>query len=136
LRPTYDHHCVPINVEGDVIEVSCSYNFKVHEADVELAEAHIKYHVIYKLLGEEPTTPSDIEEFARANGAYHSWPFVRESIYSLTGRMGFPPYTLPVLSFLRQKPTSAAAPASATPTVPPSEATDDASQPKSSEASE
>jgi hypothetical protein len=82
------------------------HTFKVSSADAELADANMTYRVVYKLLGEEPAEPSGIEHFARANGAYHTWPFVRETIYSLTARMGFPPYTLPVLSFLpRPKPT-------------------------------
>ena len=49
------------------------------------------------------TSYGDLSQFAQANGAYHSWPFVRETIYGLTSRMGFPPYTLPVLSFVADK---------------------------------
>jgi hypothetical protein len=100
LSPSFDHDCVPIKVGADFIEVACSYTFKVHSVDLEVATADMTYYILYKLLGDEPTEQSDVEHFARANGAYHSWPFVRETIYSLTAKMGFPPYTLPVLSFL------------------------------------
>ena len=100
LQPSFEKECTPRRVEDDLIEVACSYSFKVRSADSDVAAATILYLVTYKLLGEEPADESDIEQFARANGAYHSWPFVREVIYSLTSKMGFSPYTLPVLSFL------------------------------------
>lgn len=134
LQPTYSQECMPAKVEGGFIEVVCSYNFKVRSSDLELAEAHMKYRIVYKLLGDQPTEPSDIEQFARANGAYHSWPFVRETIYNLTAKMGFPPYTLPVLSFLpRPKPSTSASPSES---ASPSLAVDESSsQPESSEAS-
>ena len=106
LQPTYDHNSMlmPAAVDGH-IEVACSYSFKVRSAEIDLAEATMTYWITYKLLGDEPAELSDIEQFARVNGAYHSWPFVRETIFSLTGRMGFPPFTLPVLSFLPRQPT-------------------------------
>lgn len=115
LTPTYEYDCVPTKVGDGVIEVACSYSFKVHSSDQELAEANMTYHIIYKLLGDEPAAESDIKQFARANGAYHSWPFVRETIFSLTSKMGFPPYTLPVLSFLpKPKPSAPASHETAT----------------------
>lgn len=118
LIPTYDHTCVPTKVEGGIIEVSCTFRFKVRssDADADVADASMTYQVIYRLLGDGPTEQSDIEHFARANGAYHTWPFVRETIYSLTSKMGFPPYTLPVLSFLpRPKPRTVSEPNSELP---------------------
>jgi hypothetical protein len=88
---------------------------------MDLAEASMTYHIVYELRGEEPTATSDVEHFARANGAYHSWPFVRETIFNLTAKMGFPPYTLPVLLFLpRHKPNApASAPAASSQTAAP-----------------
>jgi preprotein translocase subunit SecB len=109
LQPTYGHSCVPVKSEDGMLEVACSYHFKVHSAEKELAEASMTYHIFYKLVGDEPTEPSDIDHFARANGAYHSWPFVRETIFSLTSKMGFPPYTLPVLSFQARPKTAVTA---------------------------
>lgn len=126
LTPTYDHDCVPTRVDAEVIEVLCKYKFKVRSSDTELAEANMTYQVTYKLIGDEPTAPSDVEHFARANGAYHTWPFVRETIFSLTSKLGFPPYTLPVLSFMpRPKP-----PALPTVSEPTTTAASDQSSPK------
>lgn len=100
LKPSFTYKCVPTKLNSEDIEVSCTYDFIVSATDVKLVTAQVTYRVFYKLNGDEPVDPSDVDHFARANGAYHTWPFVRETIYSLTSRMGFPPYTLPVLSFL------------------------------------
>jgi preprotein translocase subunit SecB len=106
LRAAYDYSCVPAKVDGGLIEVECSYDFHIQSSDAEIGSANLKYYLVYQLLGDEPAEQSDIEHFARANGAYHSWPFVRETIHGLTAKMGFPPYTLPVLSFMgRPKPS-------------------------------
>ncbi len=99
LQPSYDHDCVPVRIDTDVIEVQCSYNFRVKAADADLAQATLIYVITYGLRGEEAANESDIQHFAQANGAYHSWPFVREAVYGLTSKMGLSPYTLPVLSF-------------------------------------
>lgn len=105
LVPTYQHTCGEAKVEGDTIEVACSYTFQVRSAEEQdLASASLTYRLLYTLIGDEPPAQSDVEQFAKANGAYHSWPFVRETIFSLTSKMGFPPYTLPVLIY-RSKPT-------------------------------
>ena len=121
LVPTYVHDCVLTSVNAGIIEVSCSYKFSVRSSDAELAEANMTYQVTYKLLGDEPTEQSDLEHFARSNGAYHTWPFVRETIYTLTSKLGFPPYTLPVLSFLRGRPATQPA-TSSTPSEPTTDA--------------
>jgi preprotein translocase subunit SecB len=100
LEPTFEHECAAVAVENGLIDVVCSYKFKVRASDAEAAEAEVSYNVLYRLLGDQPVADTDLAQFASANGAYHSWPFVRETIYGLTSRMGFPPYTLPVLSFV------------------------------------
>lgn len=104
LVPTHEHSCAAERVEGDTIEVSCAYTFKVRSNDVALAEASMTYRIVYTLIGDEAPERSDVDQFARANGAYHSWPFARQEIFSLTSKMGFPPYTLPVLVY-KPKPT-------------------------------
>ena len=105
LKPTYEYHCFPVKVDAGNIEISCTYKFHVSSQEKELANANMTYHLVYKLFGDDPTDESDVEHFAHANGTYHSWPFVRELIFGLTSRMGFPPYTLPVMSFLpRSRP--------------------------------
>lgn len=126
LTPSFDHSCEPLKSgQAGIIEVACNYTFKVKASETNVADAKMTYRIIYTLNGDEPTEESDIRHFARANGAYHSWPFARETIFGLTSRMGFPPYTLPVLSFHpKPKPKPAATETVATKpanTSPPSE---------------
>lgn len=113
LHPAYEYECIATRVEPGLIEVECSYSFRVTVADSEVATASLIYFLAYRVSGEEPPAQTDVEHFARANGAYHSWPFVRETMFGLTAKMGFPPYTLPVLLF-SSKP-KATVPAAAIP---------------------
>jgi len=106
LEPEFSQECVPLPSEAGFIEVSCAYDFKVHSVGELIAEIKAKYIIRYKLKGEEIPKKDDIEQFASANGSYHSWPFLRELLFGLTARIGYPPFTLPVLSFASSAPKS------------------------------
>jgi preprotein translocase subunit SecB len=99
LTPAVSHECVPVRNEGGVLEVACSYHFTVTSAESQIVQADFKYLISYQLETEETFSEGDIAQFAFANGTYHSWPFVRQMIFDLTSRMGYPPYTLPVFKF-------------------------------------
>ena len=99
LEPKVDLDCKPGVYSASGLEIICDYTFTVSAGQAAIAEANIKYLLVYELSGSESPAEADIAEFARANGALHSWPFVREIIYSLTSRMGYPPYTLPTMHF-------------------------------------
>ncbi|MDE2814077.1 MAG: hypothetical protein OXM01_13680 [Gemmatimonadota bacterium] len=103
VEPSLEQKCTPSTITDDLVEVTCSYNFQFRSGASDVATATIVYNIDYTLIGDAPLEASDIEQFARANGAYHSWPFVREAIYGLTSKMGFNAYTLPVLSFLKSE---------------------------------
>lgn len=106
LEPEFSQECVPLPSEAGLIEVLCTYDFKVHSMGELIAQIKAKYIILYKLKGEEIPKEGDIEQFASANGSYHSWPFLRELLFGLTARMGYPPFTLPVLSFASPSPKS------------------------------
>jgi hypothetical protein len=103
LEPSFETDCVPGLAESGSINVECNFSFSVHSKGEEVSEARIKYLIHYKLTGEGVPSAEDAEAFAAINGAYHAWPFVRELIFSLTSRMGFQGFTLPVLSFHNPK---------------------------------
>ncbi len=101
--------CQVVGRERGALQVACNYRFTVQIAEAPIAQAMIKYLLDYDLRGIEPIAAEDIEEFAFANGTLHSWPFVREFIYGLTVKMGYPPYTLPVVHFVPKPPQKQAA---------------------------
>jgi hypothetical protein len=103
LEPSIDHDCVPMPSEKGTVEVNCGFTFVIRSAGEEVAESKFKYLIRYKLSGEEVPNDQDLIAFSAVNGSYHAWPFVRELIFSLTSRMGFAPFTLPVL-YLHAKP--------------------------------
>jgi preprotein translocase subunit SecB len=103
LEAQLDIQCSVHSRENQVLEIVCNYKFAAHVAETEIAAADIKYLVAYDVRGTEPVADHDLAEFATANGTVHSWPFAREVIFGLTSKMGYPPYTLPVVHF-RAKP--------------------------------
>ncbi len=110
LHPEVQHTCLP-TCGNNEIEVLCSYNFSVKSEGDEVARAQFKYLISYDVLGEGGVDENDLQHFAYANGTYHSWPFVRQLVFDLTARMGYPPYTLPVFQFNpKPKPAPSAAP--------------------------
>jgi preprotein translocase subunit SecB len=105
LEPKLDLSCGVIGYQDNLLEVSCEYSFEVKSSDITVADASIRYHLSYEVQGDETLAESDMKEFALANGTLHSWPFVREFLFGLTAKMGFPPYTLTVYKFRQvQKP--------------------------------
>jgi preprotein translocase subunit SecB len=99
LEPAVDQDCRVAGQESGVLGVQCTYRFTARVGETQVAEASIQYHLNYQLLGTEPLSQDDVAQFALSNGALHSWPFVREFLYDLTSRMGYPPYTLGLLHF-------------------------------------
>src|SRR5438132_471364 len=80
LESTFDHNYQPIRCAEGWIEVGCFFHFTVSTGEAKVAEAHLTYHLFYELSGDELPVDDDLKQFASANGAYHSWPFVREML--------------------------------------------------------
>ena len=97
LVPEITHDFAISSESPDLLRVACSFGFNVTSNNVQVATSKIVYHLFYRMSGDEPADPKDLKQFAVANGSYNSWPFVRELLHSMTGRMGLPPYVLPVL---------------------------------------
>ena len=114
LVPTVDHTCSVRGKDGEVLEIACDYRFAVRSSATgeakgavdapTVAEATIQYLLHYHLSGSDPVADADLGEFAQANGIYHSWPFLRELVFGLTAKMGYPPFTLPVFRFNPKPP--------------------------------
>ena len=81
------------------VEVNCTYEFTFESVNDDVRfTLLLAYGVIYELQGEMPSE-YDLHHFADANGRYHTWPFAREMVVSLTAKMGYVPFVLPALSF-------------------------------------
>jgi hypothetical protein len=120
LTPDFSQSHRAIFHEAASIMVASQYKFTIRSGDASVADVDATYHLSYVVEGEEEITKDDLHHFSAANGAYHSWPFVRELLHGLTGRMGFPPYVLPVMSFLpSQRSPKASARDKATKREPP-----------------
>lgn len=104
LMPEFSHqHDVVFHDSGHLV-VASKYDFVGKKGEARLAHIEATYRLSYAIAGDDPVATEDLAPFATANGAYHSWPFVRELLHNLTARMGLPAFTLPVMSFLPPKP--------------------------------
>ena len=70
-------------------------------ADEELASMSFALQSLYTIEwrdGDQGATQEEVEAFAQTTGAFALYPFAREWAHDLTGRMGLPPLTLPLLA--------------------------------------
>lgn len=104
LQPIMRQHHEPVTSPRGKIQIASTFDFDITAGDGTVARIKATYHLFYTLIDDEALDDGDLGEFAKANGAYHSWPFVRDLVFGLTAKMGFPPYTLPVLSFAPPRP--------------------------------
>lgn len=114
LVPDIDLDCKVGNHAGGSLQVLCEYKFIAHANSEKAIESVITYLLEYDIAENANPAAEDLAEFARANGALHSWPFVREVLYGLTSRMGYPPYTLPLMHFNTHKAQAPSEPAVST----------------------
>jgi preprotein translocase subunit SecB len=111
LRPQVEHECSATKREDNAVEVICSYRFHaLSDQDEQVLDASITYQLTYTIGDNDPIDESDLDHFAFASGTLHSWPFVRQLLFGLTGEMGFPPFTLPVHKHQPAKSTAVAPP--------------------------
>lgn len=57
--------------------------------------------LIYELPHAKKFSATDLTRFANVNGVYNAWPYWRELVQSVSGRMGLPPLVLPVFRIPR-----------------------------------
>jgi len=79
------------------LEILCRHHLKAASGADPIAEIQIDLNLIYEIAGTDSLDETDLSAFADANGAYNSWPFIREFLNSLTLRLGLPAFVLPTL---------------------------------------
>lgn len=99
LEPRITFEAESALVEVNQLNVKCDYSFTARSAGVLAATIKVVYLLTYEVLGDA-LEGRDVEQFSRVNGAYHSWPFLRQLLFDLTAKLGLPTLTLPVFQAL------------------------------------
>jgi len=58
----------------------------------------------YQIDSFEGLTQEGFKQFANLNGIYNAWPYWREFVQNMIGRMGLPPLTIPVFRIVETAP--------------------------------
>ncbi|WP_145026773.1 hypothetical protein [Caulifigura coniformis] len=66
------------------------------QKSVPLLHIEAIYELVYSIPSTEGIEDRNIVAFGELNGLYNGWPYWRELVQSTLGRMGLPPFTLPV----------------------------------------
>jgi hypothetical protein len=66
------------------------------EGDAEVVRLESTYLLVYELEGSEDVPEDAFEHFATLNGTYNAWPYWRELVQTVTGRVGLSPIVVPV----------------------------------------
>lgn len=89
-----DMSAVPTHAEDDDV------NINPDDAEGEqVAEINFNLHAIFKVQHkpDEPFTESELNAFGQTTGQFALYPYAREPVAGLTGRMGLPPLHLGVM---------------------------------------
>jgi hypothetical protein len=60
----------------------------------------------YRIADLSGLTPDHFTDFGRVNGIYNAWPYWREFVQNMLGRMGLSPFTIPVFRIGAAKPSA------------------------------
>ena len=107
LEPQITFDCKGALISPDQLNVACDYTMTTNAAGAPAASVRVTYLLVYEVAGDPPAE-RDVEQFAKVNGVYHSWPFLRQLLFDLTAKMGLPPLTLPVFQTLSRTPAEKA----------------------------
>lgn len=101
LVPKVTYDCQGAMVEPDQLNVVCDYTLTASGVGLSV---RVMYLMVYEVAGNEPSG-LDVEQFAKVNAVYHSWPFLRQFLHDITAKMGLPALTLPVFQVLSRTQT-------------------------------
>lgn len=86
------------------IRAKVDFTFQAFHKDSDHAviEIHMTWRVSYKIDDEAFTVSEEVgKEFLERNIPLNLWPYIRETVGTLTGKMGFAPLLLPTLKLVR-----------------------------------
>lgn len=88
------------DAEAFVISVQYDLSVSQHSADeddaseVTVANVSFTYAALYSKLIDDRFTDDALEAFAKTTGSFAVYPYAREYVQDVTGRLGLPPLTL------------------------------------------
>ncbi len=85
-------------------EAYASYKLFFYREDQLLARLEVTFGLIYASQASQEEIEQNFELFKQANLPLNTWPFAREFFHNMLGRMGWPPFTLPLLKVLPPTP--------------------------------
>lgn len=103
-KPVSDTFWAEINTGVRFVELD--ENEDVKNVAVEFGA---KFQLAYKISNRRDITKEDINHFCKLNAVHHTWPFWRELVHSMAGRMGYSNILLPLRAPLHEpagKPSS------------------------------
>ena len=106
-KKTYDvtHSAhVRANPTGGLLIVIAEFHFKAYMESKEQDPAltiDASFVLTYQISNFAGLTQEGFEQFANLNGIYNAWPYWREFVQNMVGRMGLPSLTLPVFRIVQ-----------------------------------
>lgn len=67
------------------------------DSDLETVSLNAGFLLTYNLPNPASRDVAALKAFAELNGPYHAWPYWRELVNTVTGRIGLSPFLIPVL---------------------------------------
>lgn len=69
--------------------------------DHAVVEVEGAYELTYRVPKGFTASDEELRSFAEVNATFHAWPYWREFVHAVFGRMGLPPIVLPVMRMPR-----------------------------------
>jgi preprotein translocase subunit SecB len=108
-----DDASASLDDEGESLLVRVHFGVTVSRDGDEVLAVGGGFDLRYKRQVEEAeVADDDIQLFAKINGVYNCWPYIREVVSSMSSCLGYPPFTLDSL-VIAAPPESSEAPAEA-----------------------
>jgi hypothetical protein len=93
-----------------LVVYNVEYGFSSSDDDGEVVlDGRIEFSVLYQLPSDYRPSDEELAAFGRVSVLFTAYPYLREALHSLTGRMGLPPLILEVMRSPLDAELSAAA---------------------------
>jgi preprotein translocase subunit SecB len=107
---TYSTKVQP-NKKNSLVVVIATFHFEAfaeNQPQKPALRLDASFVLAYQLDNFEGLTQEGFQHFANLNGIYNAWPYWREFVQNMVGRMGLPPLTIPVFRIVQTSPKAKA----------------------------